>query len=231
MCSGKTHSTTERSLRAVKCFKLQQTYLADSYLFWTRRHFHTVTDQQMETLSCNSWRPNPVHPSAHAHPLSPIQPVNCSLLRRPLSWSASLAALQRRLRQWKLGYCAAVVLTVQASLGGDKDSNWLGLNESEEVDWLPSIHFFLQQAPPSLIMTTLRPIKCVWAVMGEIPSRGIRSICKGCNYERMWGPKVNTQQVPSGWMIIIGLPLASHCNLVILIIGYSKDGVFCVCVP
>lgn len=124
---------------------------------------------------------------------------------------AGLVALisLRCLREWELGYCAALVLTVQASLGGDKDSNWLGLNESEEEDWLPSIHFFLQQAPPSLIMTTLRPIKCVWDVMGEIPSRGISSICEGCNYERMWGPKVNTQQVPLGRMIIIGLPLAS----------------------
>lgn len=157
---------------------------------------------------------NHAHLSAHAHTLSLIQPVNCSLLRHPLSWSTGLASLilQRRLRQWKLGYCAALVLTEQASLGGDKDSNWLGLNESEDEDWLSSI----QQAPPSLIMTTLRPIKCVWAVIGEIPSRGISSICGGCNYERMWGTKVNAQQVPSSWMIIIiVLPLASHCNLVI----------------
>lgn len=35
---------------------------------------------------------------------------------------------------------------------------------------------------------------------GEIPLRGISSICKGCNYERIWGPKVNAWQVPSGWL-------------------------------
>lgn len=63
-------------------------------------------------------------------------------------------------------------------------------------------------------------------VVGEIPSRGISSICKGCNYERMRGTKVNPQQVPSGWIIIIGLPLASHCNLVVWIIGVR----WCVCV-
>lgn len=196
------------------------------------KHWYFCVFSDAKKGSCDSWWAKHAHSSAHAHTLSLIQAVNCSLLRCPLSWRAGLVALilQRRLRQWKLGYGAAVVLTEQASLGGDKDSNWLGLNESEEGDWLPSIHFFLQWAPPSLIMTTLRPIKCVWAVMGEIPLRGISSICKGCNYERMWGTKVNLQQVPSGWIIIIGLPLASHCNLVIWIIGNGEDGVFNVCV-
>lgn len=137
-------------------------YPTDSYLCRALRYFY-VSDQQMQKRKLWLLTAQSCTSSAHAHTLSLIQPVNCSLLRCPSSWSAGLVAwiLQRRLRQWKLGYCAAVVLTEQASLGGDKDSNWLGLNESEEEDWLPSIHFFLQQPPPSLIMTTLRPIKCV----------------------------------------------------------------------
>lgn len=76
--------------------------------------------------------------------LRPIPPVDCSLLRCPLSRSAGLVALmlQRRLTQWELGYCEASVSTAPASLGGDKDSDWLGLNESEGEDSLLSIHFF-----------------------------------------------------------------------------------------
>lgn len=66
----------------------------------------------------------------------------------------------------------------------------------------------------------------------KIPSRSISSICEGCNYPRMWGPKVNVQQVPPGCFIMIGFPFffASHCNLVIQIIGCGKDGVFNMCV-
>lgn len=208
-------------------------YHTGSYLHQALSYFYAFSDTKKKKDAVAPAGPGfHIWVHMHAHTLSLIQAVNCSLLRCPLSRRASLVALilRGRLRQWKLGYGAAVVLTEQASLGGDKDSNWLGLNESEEEDWLPSIHFFLQWAPPSLIMTTLCPIKCVWAVKGEIPSRGISSICKGCNYDRMWETKVNVQQVPSGWIIIIGLCLASHSNLVIWMIGNGEEGcIQCVC--
>lgn len=130
--------------------------------------------------------------------------------------SASLVASQRRLRQGKLGYCAAVVLTVQASLGGDKDSNWLGLNESEEEDWLPSIHFLLQQAPPSLIMTTLHPIKCVWAMMGishwEVLAPFAKAVIMG-RYEGPRSTRGRCHQTGDNNRAFSGLPLQfSHID-------------------
>lgn len=93
-------------------------YHTGSYLCQALRYCCVFLDQQMQKKkkkkekkgSCSSWRANHAHLSAHAHTLRLIQAVNCSLLRCPLSWSAGLVALilQRRLRQWKLGYCAAV---------------------------------------------------------------------------------------------------------------------------
>lgn len=180
-------------------FKLHDMYRTGSCLVWAQRYFPILTDQQMQKRgSGNCWQPSHVHLSAHRH--TRIQTVNCSLLRRSLSQNASPLASQRRLRRGKLGYSAALVLTVQASLGGDKDSNWLGLNESEEEDWLPSTHFFFQQAPPSLIMTTLRPIKCVWTVMGKSHWEVLAPFAKAAIMRGCEGPRSTRDRCrQAGW--------------------------------
>lgn len=134
----------------------------------------------IKTGSCDPWCSK--HARARSNPSHQLFSVKMSFV--PVSPDHAETTVSGN-----LAMLAAVVSTEQAFLGGDKDGHWSGLNESEEEDWLPSIHFFLLWAPPSLIMTTLSPIKCVWALLGEIPLRGISYICKGCNYERMCGTR------------------------------------------
>lgn len=130
--------------------------------------------------------------SKHTHTLGLIWAINCSLLRCPLSQWAGLAALimRRWLRRWKLGYAS--------SCGIDKTGvsrRWQGRPLiGPKWEWrgrLSAIDPFLPPVVFSILdYDHFTPNQmCVSGDGGEIPLRGISSICKGCNYERMCGTR------------------------------------------
>lgn len=66
-------------------------YHADAYLCRALRYFHVFSDQQMQKKKKEAASPH--GPIIHVRVHSPIQPVDCSLLRCPSSRSAGFVAL------------------------------------------------------------------------------------------------------------------------------------------